>query len=380
MLRRDPALDALRGVAITLVFALHCEAPINGFRSFWRTDLPVWRAFQLAGGTGVTLFFLLSGFLIGGPFLIEMQGGRRVVRTEYAMRRVRRIMPAYVVAVIVATLLIARSVWDFHLALPYLIFAHGFLPVAPVAIYSGVWWSLATEVQFYVALPLLSAWVCSRRARRLRWALTAVALVGYGAFATGMVPVPKGSLLQWTLVCHWPSFAMGIGVAWMLQRHGGVIRHHLDRLRFGSADLLLMAILYTLGVLLRWTLHFEIFALDRTFALWHVAEAALWGAVLLLVLAAPLVLRRLLVNPFWTTLGVLSYSIYLIHLPMQIAVFAAIRARYPLTLGAWHWRSLGVCLLAATLTVALATITYWLIERPFLRRKRVPTEPAALAA
>jgi len=87
-------LDCLRGVAITLVFLHHVEGPINGLNAF-RLGFGPWQALAIAGHTGVSLFFLLSGFLIVRPFLREIRGGVPTSRREYFRRRALRILPLY---------------------------------------------------------------------------------------------------------------------------------------------------------------------------------------------------------------------------------------------------------------------------------------------
>src|SRR5262249_59949491 len=91
-------LDALRGVAILLVFLFHCDSVV---RPEAHGGGPLF-AFVRAGHTGVSLFFVLSGFLLAFPFLAEAEGGRHVRRREYALRRAMRLLPMYHLALLVA--------------------------------------------------------------------------------------------------------------------------------------------------------------------------------------------------------------------------------------------------------------------------------------
>src|SRR5689334_23820416 len=153
--RYAPELDALRGLAIALVYAFHID-------SFARRPLrmppsdSLALAFVHGGMSGVDLFFVLSGFLLSLPFLAERFGGRRLELRRYAERRARRILPAYVVGVTVVASLYARSTADLWSGLPYLVFAQSFSVlhhgVAEFRLASNVWWSVATEVQFYFVL------------------------------------------------------------------------------------------------------------------------------------------------------------------------------------------------------------------------------------
>ncbi|TMA82728.1 MAG: hypothetical protein E6J72_01985, partial [Deltaproteobacteria bacterium] len=119
--------------------------------------LSTWRALMLGGHTGVSLFFILSGFQLSRPFLAEIGGGRRVDLAGFARRRLGRIMPLYAVAVVTITIAAAARPADLLHGVPYLVFLNAWVPEAmqPLPLFSKVWWSLATEAQFYVVLPLL---------------------------------------------------------------------------------------------------------------------------------------------------------------------------------------------------------------------------------
>jgi len=99
-----PEIESLRGIAITLVFLLHADAWVR-----LRTPgdpgnlVSPLHAFMLAGHTGVSLFFVISGFLLGRPFIAEAAGGRHVAVPAYYRRRALRILPVYWAAVAVGS-------------------------------------------------------------------------------------------------------------------------------------------------------------------------------------------------------------------------------------------------------------------------------------
>lgn len=103
-----PEIESLRGVAITLVYIMHSNAWLTFDPNVGLGTLvsPL-RAFALAGHTGVSLFFILSGYLLGRPFLIDGAGGPRVSRRTYYTRRVLRIVPLYVTGVVVGSVICA---------------------------------------------------------------------------------------------------------------------------------------------------------------------------------------------------------------------------------------------------------------------------------
>jgi peptidoglycan/LPS O-acetylase OafA/YrhL len=103
--------------------------------------------------------------------------------------------------------------------------------------------------------------------------------------------------------------------------------------------------------------------------LWHVYESLLWASVLLLALLAPLRLGVLLTNRLMGTVGLLSYSIYLFHLPIEFDVLHWCRGADPEAFQGWTPTSFATVMLSFALVLVVSTLTYLLIERPVLARK-----------
>src|SRR5207244_7167264 len=107
------------------------------------------------GWIGVDLFFVLSGYLIGGQLLAPLARGQRINLGTFFARRAFRIMPAYFVVLAIYFLLpswreypqMSQPLWKFLLS------------VQNIALHGGTAfshaWSLAVEDQFYLVLPLL---------------------------------------------------------------------------------------------------------------------------------------------------------------------------------------------------------------------------------
>ena len=143
-----PSLDGIRAVAVSLVFFAH-----TGFEKF------------IPGGLGVTIFFVLSGYLITTLLRIEHSGNGSISYRSFYLRRLIRLMPPLFVVVAVAGLLAAFSVINggftlggllsalFYFGNYYLIWNdfHGM----PAGI--GVVWSLAIEEHYYLLFPPLAA-------------------------------------------------------------------------------------------------------------------------------------------------------------------------------------------------------------------------------
>lgn len=143
-LGRIPALDGLRGLAILLVLILHLGVPFtNG-----------------AGAAGVTIFFVLSGFLITSLLVRGLQGsGLGYLRTFY-IRRVRRLFPAVVALLAIVTCVDLVTGDLGHIAgrvLPALFYVYNWVCVTtsvggdPI----GQAWSLSIEEQFYLLWPFV---------------------------------------------------------------------------------------------------------------------------------------------------------------------------------------------------------------------------------
>jgi peptidoglycan/LPS O-acetylase OafA/YrhL len=163
---RQPGLDLLRALAIVVVVIYH--AGIMGF--------PLPGRVHRFGWIGVDLFFVLSGYLIGGQLLAPLARDQRINLGRFFSRRVLRIMPAYFVVLAIYFLLpswreyseMSQPLWKFLLS------------VQNIALHGGTAfshaWSLAVEDQFYLALPFLLLFLY----RRPRAAIIIPCLIVFG--------------------------------------------------------------------------------------------------------------------------------------------------------------------------------------------------------
>src|SRR6266480_5667042 len=183
--QRIPELDGLRGLAILLVLVFHYTAQ-EGLLAVGTLASHVQRL-TIMGWTGVDLFFVLSGFLIGG-ILMDVRSSPSYFKTFY-YRRFFRIVPIYYLWIIlyVALILIAghaitrlsnsgiRPPLDFGI-FSYFLFLQNVFPVMFSGL-AGAWfghlWSLAVEEQFYFVAPLVVRFTAERY---LKWILVVVIL------------------------------------------------------------------------------------------------------------------------------------------------------------------------------------------------------------
>lgn len=178
---RQPGLDLLRALAIIVVVIYHCG--IFGFA------LPnQWHRF---GWIGVDLFFILSGYLIGGQLLAPLARGQFIKLGRFFSRRALRIMPAYFV--VLAIYFCLPSLREFPEISPLWKFIFS---IQNINLHGGTAfshaWSLAIEDQFYLALPLLL--ILISRFPRAGMVIPCAVLVG-------------GLLLRWFLAWQNPGYS-----------------------------------------------------------------------------------------------------------------------------------------------------------------------------
>lgn len=158
---RFPALDGCRALAAIGVFVTHLGL-ISGFIS---RHEPIGR-FMARMDVGVSIFFVLSGFLLYRPIVAARMAGKapRDVGV-YARRRLLRIFPAYWVALtVVAFVLRAPGFFEPHSVVAHYFLLHVYDSTQLVGGPIQQSWSLATELAFYAFVPVW-AWLMSRRAR-----------------------------------------------------------------------------------------------------------------------------------------------------------------------------------------------------------------------
>jgi peptidoglycan/LPS O-acetylase OafA/YrhL len=175
---RTAGLDAVRTVAALMVVATHFAD---------RASLPT---ISNWGGNGVSVFFVLSGYLLWRPFVHEMPDIKR-----YAISRAARILPAFWLACLVLVPIRGGSVISFML----------FQPDQTVPL--PVIWTLQAELMFYLALPFLG-WI--RRPLAVPLVLGAASFALELAIAWG--PLHGSSLEAWLPFRFW-AFAPGMMVA-----------------------------------------------------------------------------------------------------------------------------------------------------------------------
>lgn len=322
----------------------------------------------------VAVFFTLSGFLLWrGHAAAARDMGPRPRTGHYLRSRAVRILPAYVVAVVVILLLLPASdhagltVWLANLTLTQI--------YVPLTLTGGLtqMWSLSVEVSFYVLLPLLAL-----MARRLPVSarVPAIATVAVASWAWAWIPIPSGNGMN---PLNWPpAFASWFAAGMLLAEwvHGPIGPVHR-----AARQRALMAVIAVGAYLLSASPAAGPAGLAVGSAGQFAVKIAA-GSVLAFALVAPLVLdrpetsHRLLGSPLMLTLGRWSYGLFIWHLAALDMVFPVI--------GVFPFSGHLPVVLAATLVFgfAIAAVSYALVESPCreaLRRWENRERPGDLA-
>ena len=155
-----PALDGIRGVAILGVLMLHS--------SIWGAVPPI----VPGGNLGVTVFFVLSGYLITTLLLEEHAANGRIDLRAFYLRRAARLLPGMLVLLPIYVIIFSRqqSWWQLVLTVgPALLYLSSFVQAFWSAMGPLGWtWSLSVEEHFYACWPLVLRWLLDGGDRRRR--------------------------------------------------------------------------------------------------------------------------------------------------------------------------------------------------------------------
>ena len=224
-------------------------------------------------------------------------------------------------------------------------------------------------------LPLLGLSLRSSNGRRVGAVVLALYVAAYTAFASHRIAFQSGisnELVSFSIFGRGWAFIAGIGAAHVHGRYGARIREACTRqawLRNGGADGVLLLVLLALGERLRHVVRVGFFPAENIMPAWHVSEALLWTAFVLAVLLLPLRMKRLLSNKPMQLVGLLSYSLYLCHLPLLFHTVLRLQVRHPERFDGWTPEAFAVTAVALALCLGVSALTYRYVERPFLTRK-----------
>lgn len=320
--RRNDGINALRGVAVALVMLRHAFP----------------HQFAGAGVVGVVMFFTLSGNLITTVLLTELRRHGRIRLRRFALRRAARLVPALVVmmATLTAVTLLIDPLGDRNELVRTTLVAFTWTADLPFSHGSDAifhLWTLAIEEQFYVLWPLtlLVAW----RTKKLGLTIGLIGGVSAALCVLSLVWAgPRPDLVYTFPTSWWLCFAIGAASAIFRDR----VRIPTVLWPFAGFVLLALSV-------------FPLRGHSTTYFVWAPLIALLTAALVAISRREWGTISLRLLRPL-TALGAVSYAAYLWD--------------YPLTL--WLRGSFaGAELVAAALTVAAASLSWWLVEKPIAR-------------
>ena len=367
-----PSLDGIRAVSFLMVFMAHC-----GMDN------------MIPGGLGVTVFFFLSGYLITTLLRTEVASTGKISLRDFYMRRILRIMPPFYVTLLLAILLHLTGVFPSELELKPLLFQifhignywtviQADLPngLDHVARGTNVLWSLAVEEHFYLIFPFL--YVLMRPRMSVRWQTLTLVFICLAILAWRAVLVmyfhnPSALQLatheEWRTFCATDTRADSIlwGCIFAICCNPMLDKPFATGKRLGvwlgvSVAVFALTLFYRDGVFretARYTLHgVALIPIFTAAIVWHKSAAFRW----------------LNWKPI-RQLGVLSYSLYLVHFTIIYIVQDHLTLE---SMTSDNLRSLvqGIVAFLGSLTVAL--LYFQFIEKPFakMRKKFSPGSPS----
>jgi len=399
---RFPGFDGLRAIAALSVAAAHA-AFISGFNI--RSDF--WGPYFARLDIGVATFFLISGFLLYRPFVAARFGRRRSRATgPYFRRRFLRIFPAYWVALTLVIFLLPRSDSTTpgigpliaHYTLTHIYFRNHVLGPLQQS------WTLATEISFYILLPVYAAGMRRMRGsdrRMLAHEMVGLVLlyaisVGFRLWVLTADWQPRGMFNTW-LIARTDLFALGMWLAvlsvwwsgagrsqprWLLHRFTPWVSWGLALLAFHSVS-------KEIGLEPRESRGPVMFTSRQ-----ELEVQLLYGAFAFFLLVPAVfgqqrrdAVLRLLTNRTLQWLGLVSYGLYLWH-EAALDAFLVWWDRGTCTLVGmpcawvnnasklgWHYPlgidapfvEMGAFMLVVS--IVIAAVSYYAVERPALRLK-----------
>jgi peptidoglycan/LPS O-acetylase OafA/YrhL len=410
------ALDGLRAIAALSVLTFHFFYIRGVYVGNLRTVVLgynvayVWQYLQ----SGVDLFFVLSGFLLFLPYARALLDARPLPSTrDFYRRRALRILPAYWVCLLVLVVVRLPSyvtkagIKDvlIHVAL-----VHNLFPIFNREI-AGPFWTLAVEVQFYLLLPLI-AW-CIARVTNTTGSATRIILSILGMIIIALALREGAAFLVadsvhvhgWRAVVlndvivlvtgaqgrYLEVFALGMlcSVIYVVSVQRGLLSSAVVRmfgLALAGSSLVVSYLLAQLVTVRSDTMLGMAYYFMRPSDLEGIVGPILIGlgyALLLLgVLLSGGALAKLLSLAPLRFLGLISYSLYLWHLPLLIGALTDVP-----TVWSPSTRATLALAVGSFVAVGFAYASYTFVERPFLLRRHrvsvssgsaVPAAPSAV--
>ena len=335
-------IDGLRALAVIMVLAYHLKMP-----------------FAKSGLLGVTVFFVISGYLITGILINEIEESGGVDLKNFWLRRIRRLLPAVLsmaVVMIFVSAVVNRVVftkgcndllsavfgynnwWQIFRKVSYFENAGAPSPFTHC-------WSLAIETQFYLIYPILLILLSKARNRGKIFAAVTAVLAMISVVLMGVLYSPDGDPSRVYYGTDTRAFSLLIGALAAIQKE-----HHIIKVKLRGK---LWAVIGSISVLI--LIGMMMLISSYSSFLYYGGQAivsVLAAFVVYAVTVSRSLLNIILDSSILKWIGDRSYSIYLWHYPIIVLMSGGKRA-------AW-W----IVILEVVLSVGFAELSYRFIETP----------------
>jgi len=356
--RRLPGLDLLRAIAVLWTMQFHGFI-VGGLGADWK-----W--LERYGWMGVDLFFVLSGYLIGGQLLRPLANGARPSLCDFYLKRAFRILPAFWAVLAIYLLWPGfreapgmEPWWKFALFIVNLD-----IDYAANAAFSHAW-SLCVEEHFYLLFPALALLLARKPSPAKFWTVCLAVLLGGIALRSGIwlhndaVQPQRAWFVEDLYYPTWnrlDGLLLGVMLAtWEAYRPASWARAARHANLFALAGVAVLALAF-------WLFRDRVGLLGNGIG-WPVLSLGL--ALLVFAGAQPHGALGARAVPGVAWVAAISYSLYLVHKP----VYGVVQAHWGDVLegrGIVAWLAYGAA------SVAAAALLHYAVERPFLRwRERV---------
>ncbi len=343
-----PGLNGLRAIAASGVVVRHLSADLEAKLQFTyaaRSDL---------AGYGVTLFFVLSGYLITYLLLLEKVKTNTISIKKFYTRRILRIWPLYYAYLLIALLCIYFFDWQGFQSwiIPLYLFL---LPNVSMMIGVDVnnlinhYWTLGVEEQFYIFWPLIIKW--SKHILRTLVIFAAVFFILKVTVILLNSRVPLSYARAFFYYNRFHCMALGGIAATLIHAKSALFYNLITSYVFQCIGWLSMLLVIFNKFNISSTFNQEIFSVIAVILIVNVSQN-------------PKSIIRL-ENSVWNFLGKISYSIYVIH---PLCIFICSKLLYHLNIDFIPRLILIFCFVCAS-TICLSYLSYTYFERWFIKRK-----------
>jgi peptidoglycan/LPS O-acetylase OafA/YrhL len=335
-------LDFVRGLAILLIINYHAMTRQDMNHSVEQTL----SAARHVGWMGVDLFFVLSGFLVGGLLVQEWMKSGTIRIRRFLVRRMFKIWPAYYFYILFQIIVQRHALSTFW-----------WQNLLNIQNYAGTslshTWSLAVEEHFYLFLPVVLLWIHRNRHTRNHVILTLISLcIAVLVIRTASYVAIGPGMSQWETHTRLDSLLFGVVLSYFMYNS----RHQFDDLLRRRLLLIFLSVL-VFAIALVSAGHQSAYMSTAGYTVNYIC----FSALLLLVYGYQGALIRTPPYRAMAWIGRYSYGIYLWHLSVREPAFK-LCSQLPASVG---WLALLIVQYAAA--IALGVVVTKLVEFPMLR-------------